>query len=96
MTNTYRYLPDTEQDKKEMLDFLGLSSIDQLFEDIPANLRLKGELDLPDADPEPVLLKKMHKLAGEKQKCRSVSNVFRCWYIRSLYSKRCGSYDLSL
>ena len=47
MTNTYRYLPDTEQDKKEMLDFLGLSSIDQLFEDIPANLRLKGELDLP-------------------------------------------------
>ena len=59
MTNTYRYLPDTEQDKKEMLDFLGLSSIDQLFEDIPANLRLKGELDLPAADPEPVLLKKM-------------------------------------
>ena len=34
MTNTYRYLPDTEQDKKEMLDFLGLSSIDQLKEDV--------------------------------------------------------------
>ena len=67
MTNTYRYLPDTEQDKKEMLDFLGLSSIDQLFEDIPANLRLKGELDLPAADSEPVLLKKMHKLAGKNK-----------------------------
>ena len=63
MTNTYRYLPDTEQDKKEMLDFLGLSSIDELFEDIPAKLRLKGELDIPDADSEPVLLKKMNKLA---------------------------------
>ena len=53
MTNTYRYLPDTEQDKKEMLDFLGLSSIDELFEDIPAKVRLKGELDIPDADSEP-------------------------------------------
>ena len=41
MTNTYRYLPDTEQDKKEMLDFLGLSSIDQLFEDIPAKSSFK-------------------------------------------------------
>ena len=67
MTNTYRYLPDTEQDKKEMLDFLGLSSIDQLFEDIPANLRLKGELNLPAADSEPALLKKMHKLAGKNK-----------------------------
>ena len=66
MTNTYRYLPDTEQDKKEMLDFLGLSSIDELFEDIPAELRLKGELNIPDADPEPVLLKKMNKLAAQK------------------------------
>ena len=37
MTNTYRYLPDTEQDKKEMLEYLGMSSIDELFADIPAN-----------------------------------------------------------
>ena len=65
MTNTYRYLPDTEQDKKEMLDFLGMSSIEELFEDIPAELRLKGELNIPDADPEPVLLKKMNKLAAK-------------------------------
>ena len=35
MTNTYRYLPDTEQDKKEMLDLLRINLlIDQLFEDI--------------------------------------------------------------
>jgi glycine dehydrogenase subunit 1 len=65
MTNTYRYLPDTEQDKKEMLEFLNLSSVDELFEDIPAELRLKGELNIPDADPEPVLLKKMNKLAAK-------------------------------
>jgi glycine dehydrogenase subunit 1 len=65
MTNTYRYLPDTEQDKKEMLEYLGMSSIDELFADIPSELRLKGELNIPDADPEPVLLKKMNKLAAK-------------------------------
>lgn len=64
MANTYRYLPDTEQDKKEMLDFLGMSSIEELFEDIPSELRLKGELAIPEADPEPVLMKKMNQLAA--------------------------------
>ncbi|MDQ6600012.1 aminomethyl-transferring glycine dehydrogenase subunit GcvPA [Bacillus salipaludis] len=64
MANTYRYLPDTEQDKKEMLDFLGMSSIEELFEDIPSELRLKGELTIPDADPEPILMKKLNQLAA--------------------------------
>ena len=64
MTNTYRYLPDTEQDKKEMLDLLNMSSIEELFADIPSELRLKGELNIPEADSEPVLMKKMKKLAA--------------------------------
>ena len=42
-----------------------MSSIDELFEDIPAELRLKGELNIPEADSEPVLLKKMNKLAAK-------------------------------
>ena len=65
MTNTYRYLPDTEQDVKEMLDFLGISSVDELFEDIPEELRLQGELDIPAADPEPLLRKKLTRLAAK-------------------------------
>ena len=64
MTNTYRYLPDTEQDKKEMLDLLNMSSIEELFADIPSELRLKGELNIPEADSEPTLMKKMKKLAA--------------------------------
>ena len=63
MTSTYRYLPDTKQDQEEMLEFLQVSSIDELFEDIPADIRLQGELNIPQAVPEPLLVKKMNQLA---------------------------------
>ena len=81
MSNTYRYLPDTEQDKKEMLDFLDMSSIEELFEDIPSELRLKGELNIPEADPEPVLLKKMNKLAARNLNADQYPTFLRCGYI---------------
>ncbi|RBW68446.1 aminomethyl-transferring glycine dehydrogenase subunit GcvPA [Bacillus taeanensis] len=64
MTTTYRYLPDTEQDKKEMLSFLNISSTDELFEDLPESIRLEGELNIPAAVPEPLLVKQMQKLAS--------------------------------
>ncbi len=67
MTSTYRYLPDTKQDQEEMLSFLNISSIDELFEDIPAEIQLKGELNIPKADPEPLLLKKMNQLASKNK-----------------------------
>lgn len=67
MTATYRYLPDTEQDQKEMLDLLNVSSIDELFEDIPAEIRLEGELNIPAAVPEPLLMKKMQQLSSQNK-----------------------------
>jgi glycine dehydrogenase subunit 1 len=38
----HRYLPMTEQDKKTMLEAIGVSSIDELFSDIPEKVRFKG------------------------------------------------------
>lgn len=65
MTATYRYLPDTKQDQAEMLELLNVSSVEALFEDLPAEIRLDGELNIPEAVPEPLLLKKMQQLAGQ-------------------------------
>lgn len=65
MTATYRYLPDTKEDQAEMLELLNASSVDALFEDLPAEIRLDGELNIPEAVPEPLLLKKMQQLAGQ-------------------------------
>ncbi|WP_243292698.1 aminomethyl-transferring glycine dehydrogenase subunit GcvPA [Bacillus sp. FJAT-47783] len=67
MTNTYRYLPDTKQDQEEMLEFLNISSIEELFEDIPSDIRLDGELDIPNAVPESLLLKKMQQLSSQNK-----------------------------
>ncbi|PTX54998.1 glycine dehydrogenase (decarboxylating) alpha subunit [Melghirimyces profundicolus] len=60
----FRYLPMTEEDRREMLDVLGLDSVDQLFQDIPENIRFKGRLDIPEPMPEPVLTRHMKRLAG--------------------------------
>lgn len=40
------YVPNTDADRRHMLDALGLASVDDLFEDIPQRLR-DHELDLP-------------------------------------------------
>ncbi|MFW9995430.1 MAG: aminomethyl-transferring glycine dehydrogenase subunit GcvPA [Candidatus Odinarchaeota archaeon] len=39
------FLPHAEGDIQEMLEYLNLSNLDDLFKDIPANLRLKKQLD---------------------------------------------------
>ncbi len=57
------YIPHTEQDREEMLATIGVSSIDELFRDIPENLRLKGELNIPSALDEHRLLTKMARLS---------------------------------
>lgn len=40
----HRYLPATEKDKQEMLATIGVSSIDDLFADIPENVKYKKSI----------------------------------------------------
>ena len=47
------YLPHTDDEVVEMLEFLGLETLDQLFEHIPAAVRLAQGLDLPPGRSEP-------------------------------------------
>jgi glycine dehydrogenase subunit 1 len=50
------YLPHTEEDIDEMLGFLGLASLDELFDAVPSALRIAGGLGLPTGIPEPDVL----------------------------------------
>ncbi|WP_084034785.1 aminomethyl-transferring glycine dehydrogenase subunit GcvPA [Anaerobacillus alkalilacustris] len=61
----FRYLPITEQDKKEMMETIGVKSIDELFADIPEKVRLKGEMNLKDALSEPDTVKELVRMASK-------------------------------
>lgn len=61
----YRYLPMTKEDKQTMLDEIGVSSIDELFTDIPEEVRFKGELKIKEAKSEPELVKELKALAAK-------------------------------
>jgi glycine dehydrogenase subunit 1 len=41
------YIPHTEEDRREMLATIGVPSIDDLFREIPADLKVKGQLNIP-------------------------------------------------
>ncbi|MGI6485677.1 MAG: aminomethyl-transferring glycine dehydrogenase subunit GcvPA [Tepidanaerobacteraceae bacterium] len=67
----HKYIPHTKADEKELLDSIGVDSIDELFEDIPKHLRLNRELQLNKALSEieisrhMIALSKMNKSTNE-------------------------------
>lgn len=46
-TPTHRYIPNASQDVREMLEVIGIPSIDRLFDSIPADVKLDRLLDVP-------------------------------------------------
>jgi glycine dehydrogenase subunit 1 len=60
------YGPHTPADRARMLSALGISSIDELFSDVPADLR-SSALDLAPAEPELVLADRLRRLAGRNR-----------------------------
>ena len=60
-----RYLPHTQQDIKEMLEAIGVSSLEDLFSSIPRDCKRNGPMDLPDPMTEWELKEHMRALADE-------------------------------
>jgi len=67
-----RYLPHTEAEVREMLEAIGVSSIDGLFEPIPEPLRSKP-LDLEPALDEAALMAHLEGLAARNEAARDLS-----------------------
>jgi glycine dehydrogenase subunit 1 len=60
-----RYIPNTDADCRQMLDAIGVRSVENLFADIPAAVRLKRPLRIPPALSEADLAKVMGGLADK-------------------------------
>jgi glycine cleavage system P protein (glycine dehydrogenase) subunit 1 len=59
------YLALTDADREAMLETIGVSTVEELFADLPAGVRLDRELELPPALSEQGLTSYFEALAGE-------------------------------
>jgi glycine dehydrogenase subunit 1 len=60
-----RYLPKSTSERREMLDAVGVPSIETLFESIPEQFRLKQPLNLPAAMSEHEIIEYFRERASE-------------------------------
>ena len=58
------YLSLTDADRDAMLATIGVSSVEELFREIPAGVRYDRELDVPPALPEAELQRHFEELAA--------------------------------
>jgi glycine dehydrogenase subunit 1 len=75
------YGPHTTADRQRMLDALGISDVDELFSDIPAELRA-SPLRLPDPEPELELTARLTGLASRNRTNVAAflgAGVYRHW-----------------
>ncbi|ASS91890.1 aminomethyl-transferring glycine dehydrogenase subunit GcvPA [Aeribacillus pallidus] len=63
----HRYLPMTETDRKDMLEAIGVESIDDLFADIPESVRYKGKYNIKAQKPETELFRELSQLAAKNK-----------------------------
>jgi glycine dehydrogenase subunit 1 len=61
--STAGYLSLTDADREAMLEAIGVASVEELFEQIPAGVRFDRELDVPAALPESALVRAFTELA---------------------------------
>ena len=59
-----RYIPNTDEDIRAMLERIGAPSVEALFSRIPARLRLSRGLDVPRAASEQEVMDELGALAG--------------------------------
>lgn len=67
------YLPHTLQDRLDMLSAVGVDSVEDLFQDVPADLRMDGMLNLPPALAESELVRHMQSLAQKNINLQDVT-----------------------
>jgi glycine dehydrogenase subunit 1 len=68
-----RYIPNSPEERTEMLEAIGLTSAEQLFDSIPQELRLQRPLNTPAALSEIELLDKFERLGQQNAAARRIS-----------------------
>ena len=64
-----KYFPHTDDDIRQMLDAIGVKSLDELYAEVPDELKLHRELNIPSAMSEIEVRKIINDLAADKAAC---------------------------
>ena len=83
------YLSLTDADRAEMLAAIGVSSIDELFEQIPPGVRFDRELDVPPELPELELVRHLDGAGRAERPHGSRALVPRRRHLRPLRPRGC-------
>jgi glycine cleavage system P protein (glycine dehydrogenase) subunit 1 len=68
-----RYIPNSPEERKEMLESIGLASAEELFDSIPSDLLLKRPLNTPAALSEIELLNRFEQMGARNAGARRTS-----------------------
>lgn len=63
-----KYIPHTSDDIKEMLRVIGVDSLDDLYAEVPEELKLNGELNIPEAKCEMEVRRIIEKMAEDNKR----------------------------
>ncbi|MEG0254241.1 aminomethyl-transferring glycine dehydrogenase subunit GcvPA [Vagococcus sp.] len=69
----YNYIPSSQKEQQELLDVLGLDTLDDLFKDIPQDLKI-SELNIPNGKSEVEVRRILERMANKNH---VFSSIFR-------------------
>ena len=72
------YIPHTEDDIRQMLEAVGMKSLDELYADVPQDFIYQGDYDLPDAMSEEEVMRHFEQMAARNS--RLVCFAGQGWY----------------
>ena len=65
---SHKYMPHSEEDIRQMLDIVGVESLDDLYKDVPSEVIFKEEYKIPEAMSEIELRRHFEELAEKNKK----------------------------
>lgn len=67
------YVPNTKEQRQEMLKEIGFQTIDDLFAHIPAEVKIQGGLNIPEGKTELEVRRDMENIAARIRSLRRFS-----------------------
>ena len=75
----FKFFPHTKEEIEQMLKQAGMNSLDDLYADVPEQIRFRGEYDLPEPMSETEIRSLFEKLGEKNRSCSVISVPGKIW-----------------